>query len=245
MNIIRLKNNKNISSKQKISFYFDGKKYFGCKGDTVASALLANNVHLIGRSFKYHRPRGLLSAGPEEPNGIIQLENGNVTEPNRRATEVLLYEGLTATSQNRWPNIKFDFGAINDFLSPFFPAGFYYKTFMWPPTFWKKYEFIIRHAAGLGKSPQSDDPHQYEHYHYHCDLLIVGSGVSGLYAAEMAAEQDLKVLLVEQEDELGGALLSDQSSEQKINDLFLIEWKDKLLSKLKTKKNIKIVQSTT
>ena len=245
MNIIRLKNNKNISSKQKISFYFDGKKYFGCKGDTVASALLANNVHLIGRSFKYHRPRGLLSAGPEEPNGIIQLENGNVTEPNRRATEVLLYEGLTATSQNRWPNIKFDFGAINDFLSPFFPAGFYYKTFMWPPTFWKKYEFIIRHAAGLGKSPQSDDPHQYEHYHYHCDLLIVGSGVSGLYAAEMAAEQDLKVLLVEQEDELGGALLSDQSSEQKINDLFLIEWKDKILSKLKTKKNIKIVQSTT
>ena len=245
MNIIRLKNNKNISSKQKISFYFDGKKYFGYKGDTVASALLANNVHLIGRSFKYHRPRGLLSAGPEEPNGIIQLENGNVTEPNRRATEILLYEGLTATSQNRWPNIKFDFGAINDFLSPFFPAGFYYKTFMWPPTFWKKYEFIIRHAAGLGKSPQSDDPHQYEYYHYHCDLIIIGSGVSGLYAAEMAAEQNLKVLLIEQEDELGGALLSDQSSEQKINDLFLIEWKDKILNKLKTKKNIKIVKSTT
>ena len=245
MNISRLKNNKNLDTNQKISFYFDGKNYSGYKGDTLASALLANNVHLVGRSFKYHRPRGLISAGPEEPNGIVQLENGNVTEPNRRATEVLLYEGLTATSQNRWPNIKFDFGAINDLLSPFFPAGFYYKTFMWPPNFWKKYEFFIRHAAGLGKSPEIDDPHQYEHYHYHCDLLIVGSGVSGLYAAEMAAEQGLKILLVEQEDELGGSLLSDQTSEQKINDLSLIEWKNKILNNLKTKTNIKIIKSTT
>ena len=245
MNITRLKNNKNIGSNQKISFHFDNKKYFGYKGDTLASALLANNIHLIGRSFKYHRPRGFLSAGTEEPNGIIQLENGNVTEPNRRATEVLLYEGLTATSQNRWPNIKFDFGAINDFLSPFFPAGFYYKTFMWPPTFWKKYEFFIRHAAGLGKSPQNDDPHKYEHYHYHCDLLIVGSGVSGLYAAEMAAEHDLKVLLVEQEDKVGGSLLSDQNIEKKISDLSLIEWKNKISNNLKTKDNIKIITSTT
>ena len=241
----RLKNNKNIDSNKKLSFYFDGKKYYGFTGDTLASALLANNIHLFGRSFKYHRPRGLLSAGPEEPNGIVQLENGNITEPNRRVTEILLYEGLTATSQNRWPNIKFDFGAINDFLSPFFPAGFYYKTFMWPPNFWKKYEFFIRHAAGLGKSPKTDDPHQYEHYHYHCDLLIVGSGVSGLYAAEMAAEQGLKVLLVEQEDELGGSLLSDQNSEQKINDLSLMDWKNKILNNLNTKNNIKIIKSTT
>ena len=245
MNISRLKNNKNINFNEKISFYFDGKKYFGYKGDTLASALLANNVHLVGRSFKYHRPRGLLSAGPEEPNGIVQLENGNITEPNRRTTEILLYDGLEATSQNRWPNIKFDIGAINDFLSPFFPAGFYYKTFMWPPTFWKKYEYFIRHAAGLGRSPHSDDPHQYEHYHYHCDVLIVGSGVSGLYAAEMASEQGLKILLVEQEDELGGSLLSDQSSEQKINNLSLIEWKDKIIKNLKTKKNLKVIKSTT
>ena len=245
MNITRLKNNKNLDLNKKISFNFDGKNYFGYRGDTLASALLANNIHLIGRSFKYHRPRGLLSAGTEEPNGIVQLERGNITEPNRRATEILLYAGLTATSQNRWPNIKFDFGAINDFLSPFFPAGFYYKTFMWPPKFWKKYEFFIRHAAGLGKSPQSDDPHKYEHYHYHCDLLVVGSGVSGLYAAEMATEQGLKVLFVEQEDELGGNLLSDQNSEQKINDLSLIEWKEKILNNLKFKKNIKIIKSTT
>ena len=122
MNIDRLKNNKNINTNQKISFNFDGKKYFGYQGDTLASALLANDIFLVGRSFKYHRPRGLLSAGSEEPNGIVQLENGNITEPNRRATEILLYEGLIATSQNRWPNVKFDFGAINDFLSPLFPA---------------------------------------------------------------------------------------------------------------------------
>ena len=158
---------------------------------------------------------------------------------------MLLYEGLKANSQNRWPHIKFDFGAINDLLSPFFPAGFYYKTFMWPKNFWKKYEFFIRHAAGLGKSPQIEDPHLYEHYHYHCDLLIVGTGVSGLYAAEMATEQGLKVLLVEQEDELGGSLLTDQNSEQKINDLSLIKWKDKIFNNLKTKINIKIIKSTT
>ena len=241
----RLRHNKKLDINKKINFYFDGKKYVGYKGDTLASALLANNLHLIGRSFKYHRPRGLLSSGSEEPNGIVQLENGNITEPNRRATEVLLYEGLSAKSQNRWPNIKFDFGAINDFLSPFFPAGFYYKTFMWPPTFWRKYEFFIRHAAGLGKSPKTDDPDKYEHYHYHCDVLIVGSGVSGLYASEMAAENDLKVLLVEQEDELGGSLLSDQNSENKINDLSLLDWKEKILSNLKSKSNVRIIKSTT
>ena len=245
MNISRFKNNKNINSSEKISFYFDRKKYYGFKGDTLASALLANNIFLLGRSFKYHRPRGLLSAGSEEPNGIVQLESGNITEPNRRVTEILLYEGLKATSQNRWPNIKYDFGAINDLLSPFFPAGFYYKTFMWPANFWKKYEFFIRHAAGLGKSPKADDPDQYEHFHYHCDLIIVGSGISGLYAAEMATEQGLKVLLVEQEDELGGSILADQNSDEKINDLSLIEWKNKILNYLKNKNNIKILKSTT
>ncbi|MDC0195290.1 2Fe-2S iron-sulfur cluster-binding protein, partial [Alphaproteobacteria bacterium] len=245
MNPSRLKNNKNINTNKKISFYFDGRKFFGYKGDTLASALLYNNIHLVGRSFKYHRPRGFLSAGSEEPNGIVQLENGNMTEPNRRATEVLIYEGLIASSQNRWPNIKFDFGAINDWLSPFFPAGFYYKTFMWPAKFWKKYEFFIRHAAGLGKAPQSDDPHKYEHYHYHCDALIVGSGVSGLYAAEMLTEQGLKVLLVEQEDELGGSLLSDQNIDKMINGLNFIDWKDKIVNNLKTKNNIKIIKSTT
>ena len=245
MSNTRLKNNKKIDKNKRISFNFDGKKYFGYEGDTLASALLANNIHLVGRSFKYHRPRGFLSAGSEEPNAIVQLEKGALTEPNRRATEVLLYEGLTATSQNNWPNVNFDIGAINDFLSPFFPAGFYYKTFMWPPNFWKKYEYFIRHAAGLGKSPQTDDPHQYEHFHYHCDLLVVGGGVSGLYATEIAAYENLKVLLVEQEDALGGALLAEQDTTKKINELSVNEWKDNIVNDLRNKNNVKIITSTT
>ena len=178
---------------KKISFKFDGKKFFGFEGDTLASALIRNGVFLVGRSFKYHRPRGIISAGSEEPNAIVQLESGNITEPNVRATEIELYEGLNASSQNNWPNVNFDFGSINDFLSPFFPAGFYYKTFMWPPKFWEKYEYFIRKAAGLGKSPKVDDPDKYEHFHYHCDVLIVGGGLSGLYAAKLATKSNLKV----------------------------------------------------
>ena len=139
---------RSINSKQ-ISFKFDNKQYLGFECETLASALLANGIHLVGRSFKYHRPRGILSAGCEEPNALVQLESGNITEPNVKATEVLLYEGLTANSQNNWPNLKTDFGSINNLLSAVFPAGFYYKTFMWPPKFWRKYEYFIRHAAGL------------------------------------------------------------------------------------------------
>ena len=208
---LRVKSSEYIDETNRISFKFNGKTYHGFKGDTLASALLANDVHLVGRSFKYHRPRGIISAGCEEPNGIVQLELNEFTEPNRRATEVILYQGLIAKSQNRWPSVKFDFGAINDLLAPFFPAGFYYKTFMWPPKFWKTYEHFIRHAAGLGNSPKKDDPHKYEHYHYHCDTLIVGSGVSGLYAAKIAATQNLKVLLIEQENQIGGSILSSNN----------------------------------
>ncbi|SVB08023.1 uncharacterized protein METZ01_LOCUS160877, partial [marine metagenome] len=192
------------SALERIEFEFDEKKYFGLEGDTLAAALLRNGVYLIGRSFKYHRPRGIISAGCEEPNAIVQLETGNITEPNVKATEILIYEGLKAKSQNNWPSVKFDFGAINDIFSPFFPAGFYYKTFMWPPKFWGKYEYFIRKAAGLGKSPTNDDPHQYEHFHYHCDVLIVGGGISGLYAAKLLAKTNLKVLVIEQHPELGG-----------------------------------------
>ena len=189
---------------KKISFTFNGKKYSGYQGDTLASALIRNGIFFVGRSFKYHRPRGIISSGSEEPNAIVQLESGEITEPNVRATEIEIYAGLIATSQNNWPTLNFDFGSINDLLSPFFPAGFYYKTFMWPPKFWGKYEYFIRKAAGLGKSPTTDDPHKYEHFHYHCDVLVVGGGLSGLYAAKLAAKANLKVLLVEQNPELGG-----------------------------------------
>ncbi len=242
---MRLKNNRNLNQTKKIGFTFDGKKYYGFEGDTLASALLSNGVHLFGRSFKYHRPRGIISAGCEEPNAIVQLEMNEFTEPNRRATEIVLYDGLVANSQNRWPSLNYDFGAINDLLSPFFPAGFYYKTFMWPPKFWKTYEYFIRQAAGLGHAPKKDDPHKYEHYHYHCDTLIVGSGVSGLYAAKIAAAKNLKVLLVEQEDQLGGAILSSNQYESKINTISQTEWKDKVLDELKRLKNVKIISSTT
>jgi len=196
---------------KKISFTFDGKKYSGFKGDTLASALIRNDVFLVGRSFKYHRPRGVISAGSEEPNAIVQLESGEITEPNVRATEIEIYEGLHATSQNNWPSLNLDFGSINDLLSPFFPAGFYYKTFMWPPKFWEKYEYFIRKAAGLGKSPTKDDPHQYEHFHYHCDVLVVGGGISGLYAAKLLAKENLKVLVIEQSSDLGGQYFNTDS----------------------------------
>ena len=242
---MRLNNNKNLNKKKQISFYFDGVKYQGYEGDTLASALLANNIHLIGRSFKYHRPRGIISAGCEEPNGIVQLEQDEFTVPNRRATEVVLYNGLVAKSQNRWPSVNFDFGAINDLLSPFFPAGFYYKTFMWPPKFWKTYEHFIRHAAGLGVSPKKEDPHKYEHYHYHCDVLIVGSGISGLYAAKIAASEKLQVLVVEQESDTGGSILSANNLNNKINGQSQNEWKKEILEELHSYKNVKIITSTT
>ena len=237
---------------KKISFMFDEKKFSGFEGDTLASALIRNGVFLVGRSFKYHRPRGIISAGSEEPNAIVQLESGNITEPNVRATEIEIYEGLSATSQNNWPTLNFDFGSINDFLSPFFPAGFYYKTFMWPPKFWEKYEYFIRRAAGLGKSPTSDDPDKYEHFHYHCDVLIVGGGLSGLYAAKLATKTNLKVLLLEQNPELGGEKLHvdhvqealkgsvDNVLERAVGTSLVDE-----LEKLNSSNNLKIIKNTT
>jgi NADPH-dependent 2,4-dienoyl-CoA reductase/sulfur reductase-like enzyme len=145
-------------------FSFDGRQYFGCAGDTLASALLANGVGLVGRSFKYHRPRGILSAGPEEPNALVELREGPRREPNSRATCVELFDGLVATSQNRWPSLAVDLLAVNSLFAPFVAAGFYYKTFMWPASFWERvYEPLIRSAAGLGRAPDAADPDHYEH----------------------------------------------------------------------------------
>ena len=225
---------------KKVSFTFDGKNYFSNENNTLAEALIDNGVFLVGRSFKYHRPRGIISAGNEEPNAIIQLESGKKTEPNVRATEITIYEGLIAKSQNNWPNVNFDIGSINDFFSPFFPAGFYYKTFMWPPKFWEKYEYFIRRAAGLGKSPKEDDPDKYEHFHYHCDVLVVGGGISGLYAAELAAKANLKVLLLEQKNQLGGEINTQKIIENVSEKLF-----NEIYSKLKNLSNVKIVTNTS
>ena len=193
---LRVKASNFIDETTKISFKFNGKTYYGFKGDTLASALISNNIHLVGRSFKYHRPRGIMTAGSEEPNAIVQLGSDKaLTEPNVRATEVEIYEGLEATSQNCWPSVNFDISGINNILSPFLPAGFYYKTFMWPASFWEKYEYFIRKSAGLGKSPTAPDPDIYDHKYIHCDVLIIGAGISGIVAAKIAAKNNLKTLL--------------------------------------------------
>ena len=155
-------------------FSFDGKPYAGLSGDTLASALLANGVHLVGRSFKYHRPRGMLSAGPEEPNALMDVGRDAVRRtPNIRATVQEVYDGMKARSQNRWPSLAFDVGGLNNLASPFFAAGFYYKTFMWPKAAWKKiYEPVIRAAAGLGVAPTEPDPDHYANHFAHCDVLV-------------------------------------------------------------------------
>ncbi len=167
-----------------VRFSFDGRPYTALEGDTVASALLANGVHLMGRSFKYHRPRGVVSAGPEEPNALIDVQRDAARrQPNVRATVQEVFDGVTIASQNRYPSLAFDVGGINNLLSPFFAAGFYYKTFMWPKKAWKHlYEPQIRAAAGLGVSPDQADPDHYAGRYAHCDVLVAGAGVAGLSA---------------------------------------------------------------
>ncbi|MGR3805619.1 sarcosine oxidase subunit alpha [Marinibacterium profundimaris] len=200
-----------VDTGKPVSFTFDGKRYTGAAGDTVASALLAHGVHLMGRSFKYHRPRGPVAAGSEEPNALIGTRRGpGRFEPNTRATVQELREGLEATSQNKYPSLKWDIGAVNDAAYMLFSAGFYYKTFMWPKNFWHKvYEPFIRAAAGLGVAPCEEDPDHYASRYLHCDVLIVGAGPSGLAAARAAAVDGLKVVLVDENAEAGGTLLSE------------------------------------
>ncbi len=243
---LRVKTSKFIDETYKISFRFNGKTYFGYKGDTLASALLANDVHLVGRSFKYHRPRGIMTAGSEEPNAIVQLhKNTSRTEPNVRATEIEIYEGLEASSQNCWPSVNFDIGGINNFLSPLLPAGFYYKTFMWPASFWEKYEYFIRKSAGLGKSPTEPDPDIYEHKYIHCDVLVIGAGISGIMAAKTAAKNGLKTLLVDEKPYLGGSTIYQNSEHFKINNQISSSWLDKEISEIKKIKNLKIKTRTS
>ncbi len=200
-------NNKSpyVIDDQKISFTFDGKKYFGFKGDTIASALLRNNIRLIGRSFKYHRPRGIYTCGIEEPNALVQIPS-EYNDPNIRATVKQIYEGMVVESQNRWPSLKNDIGSINNLFSPLFSAGFYYKTFMGPKGFWKKvYEPLIRKTAGLGKPPKKFKSKSI-HFYHNVDIVIVGAGLSGLLAAKKLVDTEHDVLLIEQDNFLGGIL---------------------------------------
>ncbi|NRQ18593.1 sarcosine oxidase subunit alpha [Ensifer sesbaniae] len=189
-------------------FTFDGRTLTALEGDTVASALLANGIHLVGRSFKYHRPRGILSAGAEEPNALIDVARDAARrQPNVRATVQEVFDGMKVESQNRWPSLAFDVGGFNDLLSPFFAAGFYYKTFMWPKAAWHAiYEPFIRRAAGLGVAPTEADPDHYASRYAHCDVLVIGGGVAGLSAALAAAKAGAKVIICDEQPEMGGAL---------------------------------------
>ena len=238
---LRVKTSKFVDETYRVSFKFNGSRYYGYKGDTLASALLANDIHLVGRSFKYHRPRGIMTSGSEEPNAIVQLHNNSDrTEPNVRATEIEIYEGLEASSQNCWPSVNFDIGGINNLLSPLLPAGFYYKTFMWPASFWEKYEYFIRKSAGLGKSPTTPDPDIYEHEYIHCDVLIVGAGISGIMAAKTAAKNGLKTLLVDEKPNLGGSTIYQDSEHFKINNQNSGSWLEKEINEIKKIDNIDI-----
>ena len=225
-----------INRSKKISFKFNGKSYFGYDGDTLASALIANGVHLVGRSFKYHRPRGFFGAGVDDPYALVQLIRNNESIPNVKATEQELFEGLEAKSVNCWPNVNFDIGGINNFLRIFLPAGFYYKTFMWPKSFWYKiYEPFIRKAAGFGVVSHEPDKERYEHKYEYCDLLITGSGPSGLASAYSAAKNGAKVILAEDKPRFGGSLLT---SDVNIGNESGKEWADKIITELKSMPNV-------
>lgn len=242
----RIKDHGRVNHDRPVSFTFDGVSYRGLEGDTVASALLANGVHLMGRSFKYHRPRGVMCAGSEEPNALIGTSRQSTGrfEPNTRATMQEIHADLTANSQNKWPSLKFDVGAINDGLYMLFSAGFYYKTFMWPKSFWDKvYEPFIRKAAGLGQAPSEEDPDQYASRYLHCDILIVGAGPAGLAAALSAARSGADVVLVDEHVEAGGSLLSEPSIEIDGDEAW--SWLKNTMAELNSLSNIRVMSRTT
>ena len=228
-----------------LRFTFDGDIYTGLEGDTLASALLANGVHLMGRSFKYHRPRGVLGAGAEEPNALINIARDRARrQPNIRATVQEVFDGLQATSQNRWPSLAFDVGAVNDLLSPIFAAGFYYKTFMWPKAAWKRvYEPVIRAAAGLGVAPDESDTDHYSSRYAHADVLVLGGGVSGLSAALAAAESGASVILCDEQPWFGGALTYDTGVQ--IGGVPGFDWAGSIAGRLAAMDNVRLLNRTT
>ena len=226
-----------------LRFTFDGLPYTGHPGDTLASALLANGVRLMGRSFKYHRPRGPLSAGSEEPNALVELRSGGRQEPNTRATVAELFDGLQANSQNRWPSLRFDAMGINDKLSTFFAAGFYYKTFMWPKSFWEKvYEPIIRRAAGLGSVTGDEDPDAYDKGFLHCDLLVIGAGPAGLMAALTAGRAGKRVILADEDFRFGGRLNAENLA---IGGTSGADWVSAAVAELAALPSVRLMTRTT
>ncbi len=238
MSGFRLPTGGRIDRAQPIRFGFDGRTFGGVAGDTLASALLANGVMLFGRSFKYHRPRGVLGAGNEEPNALVSVTRGpGRFTPNLRATTTEIHDGMSTESQNRWPSLQSDIGAINDRLGMFLPAGFYNKTFMWPRSFWERvYEPAIRRMAGLGNAPTDEDPDHYASVYAHCDLLIVGGGPAGIDAALAESATGKRIILIDEQNELGGGALSDPA---------LWPWLERSVGDLAAAANIRVLTRTT
>ncbi|TDK51594.1 sarcosine oxidase subunit alpha family protein [Antarcticimicrobium luteum] len=232
-----------LDRSRSVPFRFDGVRYAGLEGDTLASALLANGVKLVGRSFKYHRPRGILTAGSEEPNALVTIGRGGRRAPNTRATVQEIYEGLEARSQNAWPSLKYDLLGLNDLAAPFLGAGFYYKTFMWPKAFWEKlYEPAIRRAAGLGALSGVPDADRYERAYAFCDLLVIGAGPAGLMAALVAGRAGADVILADEEARMGGRLLAETHT---IEGRPGHEWAAEVLDELAAMENVRLMARTT
>jgi sarcosine oxidase subunit alpha len=232
-----------IDRSRPLGFAFDGKAMTGFAGDTLASALIANGTILAGRSFKYHRPRGILTAGSEEPNALVELREGARREANTRATTIELFDGLSARSQNRWPSLAFDALSINGLASPLFVAGFYYKTFMWPASFWEKlYEPVIRRAAGLGRASTEPDPDTYEKAFAFCDVLVIGAGPSGLMAAVTAARAGARVIVCDEDFRFGGRLLSER---QIVDGKPAPDWAAAIVAELAANPDVTLMSRTT
>jgi methylglutamate dehydrogenase subunit C len=232
-----------IDRSKTLNFTFNGKAMQGHPGDTLASALLAGGQRLVGRSFKYHRPRGIFSAGSEEPNALVELGEGAYREPNTRATVTEVFDGLVAHSQNHRGSLEHDLMAFTDLLAPFLSAGFYYKTFMWPKSFWEKlYEPVIRNSAGLGRLAMHEDPDCYDKGFLHCDLLVIGAGPSGLAAALAAGRSGARVILADEDFLPGGRLNSEV---MKVDAMPGTDWAARAMAELGSMDNVRIMTRTT
>ncbi|MDH3379839.1 MAG: 2Fe-2S iron-sulfur cluster-binding protein, partial [Gammaproteobacteria bacterium] len=231
-----------IDRSKPVGFDFNGQRYEGYCGDTLASALLANGVRVVARSYKYHRPRGVMAAGAEEPNALVQVGSGATTIPNLRATQTEIVDGMQAVSMNCWPSVDNDIGTVTGAFARMLPAGFYYKTFMWPPQMWMKYEHVIRKAAGFGTAPTVADPDRYDKVNAHCDVLVVGAGPAGLAAALSAAASGARVIVADEQSEFGGSLLHSRTP---LDDAPATEWVEKALRALRDNADVTLLPRST